>query len=105
MRSQRLAPPEVVEIRGVILEHLADHYAFYGEFSGVRIARKHLGWYAEGLAGGETFRHEVNRLDTSATQIAAVNRFFDRLAARADRLEYAPAAIAAAPWVEEALAA
>jgi len=104
-RGQRLAPPEVVEIRGVILEHLADHYAFYGEFSGVRIARKHLGWYAEGLAGGETFRHEVNRLDTSATQIAAVNRFFDRLAARADRLEYAPAAIAAAPWVEEALAA
>ena len=104
-RGQHLPPPEVEEVRGAVLHHLADHYGFYGEFAGVRIARKHLGWYAAGLAGGEAFRHEVNRLETSAAQIAAVNQFFDRLAARADRLEYAPAASAAAPWVEEALAA
>jgi tRNA-dihydrouridine synthase B len=104
-RGERLPPPEVEEIRRVILEHLADHYSFYGEFAGARIARKHLGWYAGGLVGGEAFRHEVNRLETSAAQIAAVSRFFDRLAARADRLEYVPAAVAAAPWVEEALAA
>src|SRR5437899_3915988 len=104
-RGERLAPPAAEEIRRIILGHLADHYDFYGEFSGVRIARKHLGWYAEGLTGGEAFRYEVNRLETSAAQIAATNRFFDRLAAKADRLDHMPAAAAAAPWVEEALAA
>ena len=101
-----LPPPGVEEIRAVILDHLADHYAFYGEDTGVRIARKHLGWYARGLSGGVAFRDEFNRLDTPAAQIAAVSRFFDRLAARADRLEFTPAATTtAAPWVEEALAA
>ncbi len=104
-RGERLPPPKIEEIRRIILEHLADHYGFYGEFSGVRIARKHLGWYAEGLTAGEAFRYEVNRLETSAAQIAATNRFFDRLAANPDRLDQAPAAAAAAPWVEEALAA
>src|SRR6266536_1379589 len=104
-RGERLPPPEIEEIRRIILEHLDDHYGFYGEFSGVRIARKHLGWYAEGLTAGEAFRYEVNRLETSAAQIAATNRFFDRLAAHADRLDQAPATVAAAPWVEEALAA
>ena len=104
-RGESLPPPEVEEIRRVILDHLADHYAFYGEVSGVRIARKHLGWYAAGLVGGDAFRHDINRLESSAAQIAAVNAFFDRLAANADRLEYAPAATTAATWVEEALAA
>jgi urease beta subunit len=58
------------------------------------------------LSGGQAFREEINRLDTSAGQIAAVNRFFDRLAARGDRLEITAApTIPAAPGVEEALAA
>jgi tRNA-dihydrouridine synthase B len=105
-RGERLPAPEVEEIRCVILEHLADHYAFHGEVTGARVARKHLGWYAKGLVGGEAFRAEINRLDTPAAQIAAVNRYFDRLAGRADRLEYMPATtMSAAPWVEEALAA
>jgi tRNA-dihydrouridine synthase B len=71
----------------------------------VRIARKHLGWYAAGLCGGEEFRHEVNTLETSAAQIAAVNRLFDRLAVHAARLETPSPAYVAAPWGEEALAA
>ena len=105
-RGEWLPPPGVEEIRGVILGHLVDHYAFYGEVTGMRVARKHLGWYAKSFVGGEAFRSEVNQLDTPAAQIAAVNEFFDRLAARADRLECAPAATTtAAPWVEEALAA
>ncbi len=104
--GEELPPPRVEEIRQVILEHLADHYAFYGEVSGVRIARKHLGWYAASLMGGEAFRHEINCVITAAAQIAAVNGFFDRLAANADRLECTPAAkTAAATWEEEALAA
>jgi tRNA-dihydrouridine synthase B len=104
--GEELPPPGVEEIRQVILAHLADHYAFYGEDAGVRVARKHLGWYATSLVGGAGFRHEINRLESTAAQTAAVNRFFDRLAANADRLERTPAATtAAATWEEEALAA
>jgi len=102
--GSRLAPPRVDEIRELILEHLDDHYALYGEETGVKTARKHLGWYARGLAAGDAFRNEVNRLDSAAAQIAAVGCFFDRLAEGGERLEYASKATAA-PWVEEALAA
>jgi len=94
----------VEEIRRIVLEHLAEHYTFHGEEAGVRTARKHLGWYASELAGGEAFRHEVNRLDTSAAQIAAVNRFFDRLAELGERLECRPRC-AVGLRGEEALAA
>ena len=48
-------------------EHLDEHYAFYGEFMGVRTARKHIGWYVRDLAGGEAFRQRMNRLETTAT--------------------------------------
>jgi len=104
-RGERLPPPRVEEIRELVLEHLSDHYALYGEETGVKTARKHLGWYASGLAGGEGFRNEVNRLDGAAEQIAAVNRFFDRLADCGERLAHAARAPAGATWVREALAA
>ena len=105
-----LPPPTVAEIRSVILEHLEDHYTLYGEETGVRTARKHLGWYSGSLAGGDSFRHEVNQLNDAAAQIAAVNRFFDGLAVRGERLAYAaptglPSTALTAPWVKEALAA
>jgi tRNA-dihydrouridine synthase B len=112
----RLLPPEVEEVRSLILDHLADHHAFYGEAIGVRTARKHLGWYSADLIGGDAFRHEINRLDDATAQIVAVGRFFDQLAARGDRLQYrsdaqatehSRSAFVSAPasWVEEALAA
>jgi len=103
--GEHLPPPRVEEIRELVLEHLTDHYALYGEEAGVKTARKHLGWYASGLAGGEALRSEVNRLETAAEQIAAVGRFFDRLADRGERLAYAAQAPAGATWVGEALAA
>ena len=103
--GERLPSPRVEEIRRVILDHLADHYRFHGEAVGVRTARKHLGWYASDLVGGEEFRHEVNRLDTPAAQIAAVDRYFDRLAMLGERLERRPGAHALGSWGEEALAA
>jgi tRNA-dihydrouridine synthase B len=83
-----LAPPTVAEARAAIAEHLDDHYHFYGEADGVRIARKHLGWYTKDLAGGDAFRREVNAVDTVAAQLAAVYRFFDNLAEVGERLEY-----------------
>ena len=84
--DEHLPPPEVAEVRRLIVEHLDDHYAFYGEELGVRIARKHLGWYTERLEGGDAFCREVNALETVSEQLAAVERFFDRLASRSARL-------------------
>jgi tRNA-dihydrouridine synthase B len=81
-----VAPPSVAEARAVILEHLDDHYAFYGEELGVRIARKHLHWYAASLPGASELRERVNAAGTVGDQLRAVEAFFARLAAQCDRL-------------------
>jgi tRNA-dihydrouridine synthase B len=81
-----LAPPSVAEARAAILEHLDDHYDFYGEGLGVRIARKHLHWYTRTLPGASLFREQVNAAETIAAQRRAVERYFDGLAVHADRL-------------------
>ena len=78
--------PLVEEVRRALLGHLQDHYALYGEFTGVRSARKHIGWYVRSLPEGEAFRMEMNGIEDSATQLDAVGRFFDALAERTDRL-------------------
>jgi tRNA-dihydrouridine synthase B len=83
-----LPQPEVAEIHTVLLGHLHDLYAFYGDLTGVRVARKHISWYTKGLVGSSAFRHAMNQLDTVAGQLAAVNDYFAQ-AARADsRLRY-----------------
>ncbi|HVS27068.1 MAG TPA: tRNA dihydrouridine synthase DusB [Burkholderiales bacterium] len=83
-----LASPEVAEIRRVLVAHLNELYEFYGEHTGVRIARKHISWYTRGLACSAQFRHAMNQLETSAAQLAAVNCFFDELQNRSRRLVY-----------------
>ncbi|MBV5292089.1 MAG: tRNA dihydrouridine synthase DusB [Curvibacter lanceolatus] len=87
-----LAPPLVAEVRRLLLEHLQDHYALYGEFTGVRSARKHIGWYVKGLPDGEAFRTRINGLEDSAAQTAAVADYFDALGDRMERLPDSPAA-------------
>ena len=83
-----LPQPEVSEIHAVLLEHIHDLYAFYGDVTGVRVARKHISWYTRGLVGSSAFRHTMNRLDTVAEQLGVVNEYFAQ-AARADsRLRY-----------------
>jgi tRNA-dihydrouridine synthase B len=74
-----LAPPATAEVRGWLLDHLHDHYALHGERSGVRSARKHIGWAVRALPGGEAFRAVMNTLDSCAAQIEAVATFFDQL--------------------------
>ena len=86
--GELLPPPQIAEIRGVMNHHLEDHYAFYGEFTGVRTARKHIGWYTRGLSGAQGFRHRMNTLDSTREQLAAVNAFFDEQAQLSDRLVY-----------------
>jgi tRNA-dihydrouridine synthase B len=86
-----LPAPEVEEIHRVLLVHLDDLYRFYGEHTGVRVARKHISWYTKGLAGSAVFRHGMNQLQTCVEQRAAVNEFFDELASRSRRLQYVEA--------------
>ena len=76
-----LAPPPPAEIEAVVREHVEGLYALYGEAQGLRVARKHLGWYTKALPQGERFRQAVVRLEAAATQRAAVNDYFARLAA------------------------
>ncbi len=76
--GRRLAPPPVSEVRDTLLGHLANLYAFYGEHTGVRVARKHISWYSKGLVGGAVFRHQINHVETTEAQLAMVREFFDQ---------------------------
>ena len=78
--GERLPPPATREVAGWLLEHLHDHYGLYGEWAGVRTARKHIGWAVRALPGGEAFRAAMNTLETAAAQLRAVATFFDALA-------------------------
>ncbi|MBU6501433.1 MAG: tRNA dihydrouridine synthase DusB [Burkholderiales bacterium] len=91
--GEHLAPPLVAEVRRLLLEHLQDHYTLYGEFSGVRTARKHIGWYVRALSGGEAFRARMNLLENCEAQAAAVADYFDELGSRGDRLSRAGAGV------------
>ncbi|AMO22829.1 tRNA dihydrouridine synthase DusB [Ramlibacter solisilvae] len=88
----RLAPPLVGEVRRLLLDHLQDHYALYGEFTGVRSARKHIGWYIKGLPGAAPFRERMNTIEDCGAQLQAVAEFFDALAAAGDRMPESDAA-------------
>jgi len=86
--GEHLPHPEVSAIHRVLSDHLADLYDFYGEFTGVRVARKHISWYTRGLAGSAAFRHNMNRLESATEQCRAVDLFFGRLASRGRYLTY-----------------
>ena len=79
--GERLAPPAPREIGAVLAEHLDGLYSLYGGEHGARVARKHIGWTVRLLPGGEAFRSSVNRLHAAHAQRAAVDDYFERLAA------------------------
>jgi len=93
--GEHLPAPLVAEVRALMDEHLQAHYAFYGELSGVRTARKHIGWYVRDLAGGEAFRQRMNLLESTAAQLRAVDHFFQSQLEHGDRLQYRPASVGA----------
>ena len=88
-----LAPPPVREVQRWLTEHLHDHYALYGEYTGVRSARKHIGWAVKALPGGADFRSAMNLIEDCRQQVDAVGRYFDSLA---DSHTLLPDAVAAA---------
>ncbi|SDO92339.1 tRNA dihydrouridine synthase DusB [Ectopseudomonas guguanensis] len=74
--GETLPAPSLLEVERILLEHLAALHAFYGELMGVRIARKHVGWYLATLPGARVFRAQFNRLDSTDAQCAHVRAFF-----------------------------
>lgn len=88
--GEHRAQPLTLQVRQWLLEHLHDHYGLYGEFAGVRTARKHIGWAVRALPGGEAFRQHMNTLDQIDDQVRAVSDFFEQLSQTHDRL---PAAL------------
>ena len=75
-----LPPPSPAEVCALLIEHLQALHHFYGEQAGVRIARKHLGWYAKDRPENTTFRAVVNRADSAAEQIELTCQYFEQLA-------------------------
>jgi tRNA-dihydrouridine synthase B len=83
--GELLPPPDVAFVRDTLLEHVRALHAFYGELLGVRIARKHLAWYAKDRAENGTFRAVVNRAETAAEQLRLTRDYFDALVADSAR--------------------
>jgi tRNA-dihydrouridine synthase B len=90
--GQELPPPEVLQAKQWLVEHLHEHYQLYGEHTGVRSARKHIGWAVRALPGGEAFRAQMNLLDDCDAQLTALSDWFDQLAQLHQRLPLPTAA-------------
>jgi tRNA-dihydrouridine synthase B len=84
--GEKLPEPEVTEVRDILLEHLHNLYSFYGEYTGVRMARKHISWYSKSQRYGAAFRQTVNRVESTAEQLHITKDFFDRLPTKAERV-------------------
>jgi tRNA-dihydrouridine synthase B len=80
--GQKRPDPSLAEIVALLRQHLLDHYAFHGEASGVRSARKHIGWTFKGLGGVRVFREGLERAETAEDQLAMVDQFAAMLAER-----------------------
>jgi tRNA-dihydrouridine synthase B len=86
--GEHLPAPQISEIQKVLNEHLLDLYDFYGDHTGLRVARKHISWYTRGLPGSAAFRHQMNLIEQRELQTRAVNDFFDEQLQRGERLHY-----------------
>jgi tRNA-dihydrouridine synthase B len=78
--GQHLAPPSLTEIHDIVRGHLLDLHAFYGEGAGVRIARKHIGWYTKALPGAAAFRSRFNAIESATGQLTEVDVYFTHIA-------------------------
>ncbi|QHH94640.1 tRNA dihydrouridine synthase DusB [Acinetobacter gyllenbergii] len=77
--GEHLAAPDIAEVKTVLLGHLAELYQFYGEYSGCRIARKHIAWYTKGLRSSNEFRQNMYKVENTADQAKVVESYFDEL--------------------------
>jgi tRNA-dihydrouridine synthase B len=79
-KNDSTMPLEKKFVRDIMLDHLDDLYQFYGETTGVRVARKHLVWYCAGLKNSLPFRTRVVRVDSTSEQLRLTREYFDNLA-------------------------
>ena len=71
-----LSAPRIREVVNVMSRHLKELHHFYGEVGGVRISRKHIGWYCDKLPESKTFTQQFNRLETTQQQQQMLEQFF-----------------------------
>ncbi len=76
--EQENLPLDKYELRDIMLDHLSELHRFYGDLTGVRVARKHLTWYCNSLANADDFRHRVVRVESASEQISLTKNYFDR---------------------------
>lgn len=74
--GELLAEPSSAEVRELLLNHLHALHQFYGEHMGVRIARKHVGWYMQSQTDSSSFRKLFNKLESAVDQVSAIDDFF-----------------------------
>ena len=77
--GEHLAAPEIQEVKDVLLGHLSELYQFYGEYSGCRIARKHIAWYTKGLRSSNEFRQSMYKVENTIEQAKVVEEYFNLL--------------------------
>jgi tRNA-dihydrouridine synthase B len=77
--GELLPPPAPAEIGRVLTGHLNNLYDFYGEYTGVRVARKHIAWYSKGQPGGNRFRQQINQAESAEEQLQYVDDYFSLL--------------------------
>ncbi len=77
--GRHLTAPTYVEIHSIASRHLRELHEFYGEYQGLRIARKHIGWYLADLPGGAAIRAVMNTIEDARAQSVALDVFFARL--------------------------
>ena len=83
--GEKHSAPQPGWIRAILLQHLENLYEFYGEFQGVRVARKHIAWYSRTQPGGALFRQRINNTDSAEKQKALIDEFFNQLAINKER--------------------
>ncbi len=77
--GEHLPEPDVATIRDIMINHMKNLYAFYGEERGVLVARKHVSWYSKGQRSGAAFRHAFNQILNAQDQLESANAFFANL--------------------------
>lgn len=95
--GEHLPAPTINEVSNILLGHLQNLYEFYGEYAGLRIARKHISWYTKNHPNGAAFRVAINQVETAALQLLITGEFLDSSANEAsttlrDRQHWAPVA-------------
>ena len=78
--GEHISTPPVYEVHQILTEHMHALYAFYGDYTGVRMARKHIAWYSKGLRNGNPFRQQMNTFELPQQQLDFTEQFFNQLA-------------------------